>query len=92
MYRSEYACINIEDIPKEFTKEYNLPPMVHNGWIYFKIVRGCYGLPQSGMLENNLLRTPLNKNGYFEATTTPGLWKHQWQPIQLFLIVDNFGI
>ena len=32
------------------------------------------------------------KNDYFEATTTPGLWKHQWRPIQLCLIVDCFGI
>ena len=44
------------------------------------------------MLANNLLRTRLNKKGYFEATTTPGLWKHQWRPIQFSLIVDYFGI
>ena len=92
MDRSEYARINIEDITKEFIKEYNLLPMAHNGWIYFEIVRGCYGLPQSGMLANNLLRTRLSKNSYFEATTTSILWKHQWQPIQLCLIVDNSGI
>ena len=92
MDRSEFARIKIEDIPKEFIKEYNLLPMVHNGWLYFEIVRGCYGLPQSGMRANNLLRTRLNKKGYFEATTTPGLWKHKWRPIQFYLIVDNFGI
>ena len=65
MDRSEYARINTKEIPKELIKEYNLLPMVHNGWIYFEIVRGCYGLPQSGMLSNNLLCTRLNKNGYF---------------------------
>ena len=92
MDRSEYARIKIEDIPEEFIKEYKLIPMVHNGWIYFEIVRGCYGLPQSGMLANNLLRTRLNKNGSFEAVTTPGLWKHQWRTIQFCLIVDDFGI
>ena len=41
------------------------------------------------MLSNNLLRTRLKKKGYFEATTTPGLWKHQWRPIQFCLIVDD---
>ena len=66
--------------------------MINNGWIYFKIVKGCYGLPQSGILANNLLHTRLNKKLYFEATTTPGLWKHQWRPIQFCLIVDNFVI
>ena len=82
----------MEDIPKVFIKEYILLPMVHNVWIYFEIVRGCYGLPQSGILANNLLRTPLNKKCYFKAATTPGLWKHQWQPIQFCLIVEDFGI
>ena len=61
MDRSEYARIKIEDITEEFMKEYNLIPLVHNGWIYFEIVRGCYGLPQSGILANNLLRPRLNK-------------------------------
>ena len=59
-------------------------PMVHNGWVYFEIIRGCYGLPQSGILANNLLHTRLLKKGYFEATNTPGLWKHNWRPIQFF--------
>ena len=44
------------------------------------------------MLVNNLLRTRLNKKLFFETTTTSGLWKHQWPPIQLYLIVDYFGI
>ena len=66
--------------------------MVNNGWIFFEIFRGCYSLPQSGMLANNLLRTRLNKKVYFKATTTPGLWKHQWRPIKFCLIVDYFGI
>ena len=35
--------------------------------------------------------TPQQK-GYSEATTTPGLWNHQWRPIQLCLTVDDFVI
>ena len=62
MERSEYAHIKIEDIPQEFIQESNLLPMVKNWWIYFEIVRGCYGLPQSDMLAKNLLRASLNKN------------------------------
>ena len=92
MERSEYARIQIDNIPQEFIQEYDLMPRVKNGWIYFEIVRGCNGLHQSGILANNLLLTRLNKNVYFEATTTPGLWKHQWRTIQFCLIVDNFGI
>ena len=66
--------------------------MVQNGWIYFEIIRGCYGLPQSGRLVNDLLYTLLEKAGYCEAATTPGLWRHKWSPIQFLLIVDDFGI
>ena len=92
MDRSEYAKINITDIPTELIYEYNLQAVTHNGWVYFEIVRGRYGLPQSRKLANYLLRTHLNKAGYFEDVTTLGLWKHTWSPIQFFLIVDDFGI
>ena len=92
MERSEYVCIKFSDIPQEFIEEYDLSEAAQNGWIYFEILRGCYGLPQSGRLANNLLRTRLEKAGYYEAATTPGLWSHKWSPIQLFLLVDDFVI
>ncbi len=56
MVDPEYVCIKITDISKEFILEYNLAGKEdHNGWIYFEILRGCYGLPQAGILANNLL-------------------------------------
>ena len=64
MDRSEYVKIKIDNIPQEFIQEYDLLPMVHQGWVYFKIVHGCYGLPQSGRLANDLLHTRLEKAGY----------------------------
>ena len=92
MDRSEFVKIKIEDIPQEFVSEYNLILFVHNGWVYFEIIRGGYGLPQSGRLANDILHKRLNKASYFKAVTTPGLWKHTWRHIQFCLIVDNFGI
>ena len=92
MDRSEFVKIKIEDIPQFFVLEYNPIPFVHNDWVYFEIIHGCYRLPQSGRLANDLLRKCLNKAGYFEAVTTPGLWKHTWRPVQFCLIVDDFGI
>ena len=65
---------------------------MHKGWIYFEIRRRCYGLPQSGILANKQLRLRLEKEGYYEARTTPGLWIHKWRPIQIFLVVDDFGV
>ena len=66
--------------------------MVHKGWVYFEIRRGCYGLPQSKMLENKKLRLRLEKEGYFEARANPGLCRHKWRPIQFCLVVDDFGV
>ena len=63
-----------------------------HGWVYFEIFRGWYGLPQSGKLANNLLRTKLEDAQYYETATTPGLWRHKWRSIQFLLVVDNFGI
>ena len=44
------------------------------------------------MLANDLLRTRLNNTGYYQTTTTPGLWRHKWRPIMFVLIVDDFVI
>jgi hypothetical protein len=51
----EYIRVKITDIPEEFIKEYNLTGWDCDGWIYFEIRQGFYGLPQAGILANNLL-------------------------------------
>ncbi len=51
----EYVCIKLSNIPEEFIKEYHLPGWDRDGWIYFEIRQGCYGLPQAGILANDLL-------------------------------------
>ncbi len=51
----EYVRIKITDIPAEFIEEYKLAGRDRDGWIYFEICRGCYGLPQAGILAYDLL-------------------------------------
>ena len=95
MERKEYVRIKFSNIPDEFRREYGLTsdsPLVNQGWVYFAVVRGAYGLPQSGRLANDLLRKRLNAAGYHETATTPGLWRHVWRPVQFVLIVDDFGV
>ena len=70
---SDYVCIKLSEISQEFIEEYNLSEADQNGWKYFEILRGCYGLPQSGRLANDILRTRLEKADYYEAATKPGL-------------------
>ncbi len=88
----EYVHIKLSDILDEFIKEHNLLGRDWDGWIYFEICQGCYGLPQAGILAKNLLQSRLVAEGFYEAASTPGLWRHKWCPLQFCLIMDVFGV
>ena len=47
-----------------------------DGWVYVKIVKGMYGLPEAGKIANDLLKKRLDKAGYYPIQFTPGLWIH----------------
>jgi hypothetical protein len=51
-----------------------------------------YGLPQAGILAQELLKKCLNKHGYCQSPLTPGLWRHDFRPISFMLCVDDVGI
>jgi hypothetical protein len=51
-----------------------------------------YGLPQAGILANELLQRNLAKDRYRPTTHTQGLWTHDTRPISLLLVVDDFGV
>jgi hypothetical protein len=87
--RPEYVRIKIADIPQEFIDEYNLTEYDYNGWVYFEINNGVYGLKQAGKLANDLLTERLTTHGYYQCATTPGLWQHKWCPITFVLIVER---
>ncbi len=92
MPEPEYVCIKVSDIPQKFINKYKLAGLDRDGWIYFEIHQGCYGLPQAGILANDLLLSRLEDKGFYEAASTPGLWCHKWRPIRFCLILDDFGI
>eukprot|EP00804_Cyclotella_cryptica_P017160 CCRYP_003375-RA/>CCRYP_003375-RA protein AED:0.38 eAED:0.38 QI:0/0/0/1/0/0/2/0/339 len=92
MDRYEYLQIQADLIPDAFKNAYNLWDKVYNGHIYMEIWRGCYGLPQAGILANKLLKKRLAADGYFKPPHTPGLFKHISHPIQFSLVVGDFGI
>ena len=48
MDREEYIMIQIAIIPQEFVDKYNLQEKSHNGYIYARVTKGMYGLPQLG--------------------------------------------
>ena len=90
--RYEYMRFRLEMIPMEIRIQYNLDAIAVNGWVYVEIRKGMYGLPQAGILANQLLKTRLAPHGYYECKHTPGLWRHKWRPITFVLVVDDFGV
>jgi hypothetical protein len=85
--------MKVSDLPPNFVKSYNLNSLANNGGtIYVKIKKGMYGLQQGSFLAQNLLEKQINQHGYQQSKVTPGLWKHDWQPISFTLYVGEFGI
>jgi hypothetical protein len=64
----------------------------HNGNVHCEVRRGMYGLPQAGIIAQELLEQWLLKAGYTQSKITPGYWKHEWRPISFTLVVDGFGV
>eukprot|EP00804_Cyclotella_cryptica_P014825 CCRYP_015027-RA/>CCRYP_015027-RA protein AED:0.12 eAED:0.12 QI:0/0/0/1/0.2/0.16/6/0/1256 len=91
--RPEFAKVRLSDIPAEITKLYKLKQLATpDGWVYLRVSKGMYGLPQSGSLGHDLLKQRLNAEGYYQSRITPGLWKQKTRNIQFVLVVDDFGI
>ena len=72
--RPEYIRVKLSDIPDEIINEYKLKDKAtKDGSVYIVANRGMYGLPQSGLLANQLLEKRLNKHGYYQSKLIPGL-------------------
>ena len=62
--RPEYICISIKDIPDKIINKYKLREIADkNISVHIKSNLGIYGLPQAGLLVNELLENILNKRG-----------------------------
>jgi hypothetical protein len=88
----EYMRIPIKLTPQELIEQYNLLPLVSDGHVYIEVQKGMFGLPQAGILANQLISRRLAIHGYHQTKFTPGLWRHVTRPIQFTLVVDDFGV
>jgi hypothetical protein len=88
----EHMRIPTKLIPHEIIEQYNLLPLISDVHVYIEVQKGMYGLPQAGILANQLLVRRLAINGYNQTKFTPGLWRHVTRPIQFTLVVDDFGV
>lgn len=93
MDRYEYMRLRIADIPEDVIEHYQLrDKATPDGYVYCEIQKGMYGLPQAGIIAQQLLEERLGKHGYHQSKQTPGLWKHDTLPIDFSLVVDDFGV
>ena len=93
MERYEYVRLKLDDVPTEIQIQYGLRDKVdQDGYVHIEVRKRMYGLPQAGILAQQLLEQRLNKHGYFQNKAVPGLWTHETRPISFTLVVDDFGI
>jgi hypothetical protein len=85
----EYMRMPISLFPTDIIDHYQLSNKVLKDYFYMEIRKGMYGLPQAGILANNLLKKHLAKHGYFEQPHIPGLFSHKSRPIWFNLAVDD---
>jgi hypothetical protein len=93
MKRLEYMRLKKTDIPEEIMREYKSQELVtEDGYVYCVITKGMYGLPQAGIIAQELLSDRLAEYGYHQSKIIPGLWTHETQRTTFTLVVDDFAI
>jgi hypothetical protein len=93
MKRPEFMKLKLSDIPEEVIEHYNLRELATpDEYVYCKVTKGMYGLPQAGIIAQELLEQRLSTHGYYQSKIVNGLWKHRTRPICFSLVVDDFAI
>ncbi len=93
MERFEYTRIPIADIPEEIISEYDLAKLLdRNNCVCIEIQKGMYGLPQTGILAQELLGQRMARHGYNQSKIVPRLWMHNTCQTTFTLVVDDFGV
>ena len=85
--------LKLDIISDKIIDHYTLRDLVDKDrWVYIEICKGMYGLPQAGILANQLLEKRLGQKVYYQCQHTPGLWQQIWRSIIFCLVFNNFGI
>ena len=68
MARPEFIRIKLADIPEDVIERYNLREIVDaDGYVYCRVEKGMYGLPQAGIIAQELLEKRLGKKDISKA-------------------------
>ena len=88
----EYMKLPLDITPEEIIQKYNLSKLAQKGFVCMEIQKGMYGLPQAGNFLNDKLKQHLAKFEYKPTPINPVLWRYQTHPLQVSLVVDDFGV
>ncbi len=70
----EYMQLKLSNLPQVFVDLHNLTKIAEdNGYVYIKVQKGMYSLPQAGILAHRLLEQRLNEQEYQQNQVTLGL-------------------
>ena len=59
--RYEYLRLRLDNFPEDVIAQYNLKDIVtSDGYVYIEVRKGMYGLPQAGLLAQELLKVREN--------------------------------
>eukprot|EP00804_Cyclotella_cryptica_P003478 CCRYP_002117-RA/>CCRYP_002117-RA protein AED:0.47 eAED:0.47 QI:0/-1/0/1/-1/0/1/0/91 len=78
MERPEFMRLKLSNIPSNIIDLYKLRDIAHDGYVFVHIQKGMYGLPQAGIIAQQLLKQRLQANGYHQSKINPGFWTHVW--------------
>eukprot|EP00804_Cyclotella_cryptica_P012520 CCRYP_017704-RB/>CCRYP_017704-RB protein AED:0.24 eAED:0.24 QI:0/0/0/1/0.5/0.33/3/0/909 len=71
MARPEYMRLKLADIPAAIIDLYKLRDIAQDGYVFVCIQKGMYGLPQAGIIAQQLLEQRLQANGYHQSKLNP---------------------
>ena len=81
MARREYMHLKLSNLPESVVQQYNLEvKSTKDGYVHVDIKRDVYGLPQAGLVVQQLLDKRLNKKGYNQSEITTGILDAQLAP------------
>ena len=88
-----YVKIGRSNIPECIIDEYELKEYFDaTGSIYLEISKCMYGHPAAGRLSNEMLKSLLLSQGYYEDPLVSCLFKHETRSTVFTLVVDDLGI
>ena len=92
MNRFEYMRIPVKYIPEDIMYQYNLAGLIVNNHVLVEIKKVMYGLPQAGLIAQEILNIHLAASSYTPSRHTLGLYTHNRRKTTFTLVVDDFGI